>query len=441
MTGLRPVLSLGALVLFGLAFIGPTAPYTFFGIGATQSRGHFATVYVVALIAVSFTAASYAKMSAAFPQAGSTYLYASKAIHPLAGYVAGWTMILDYLLLPMLCVIIVGATSHKLWPAVPYGAWVIIAASGITAVNLRGIEMTSRVTILFGAVLGISILWFIAAASWALTHGVGRGTLLSLEPFYSPPDFSWQLVMAATPIAVLSFLGFDGISTLAEDAREPQKNIGRATLLVCVIAGGLFILQTYAGQLLWPDYSTFASEETAFSEIGRKVGGPALGYAIVLLVVAQAWMSGITSQASASRLLYAMARDGRLPRLLFGYLHPRRRTPTYSMLLMGFIAMTGAMLLDLDRAAELVSFGACAGFMAVNCSVIGEYFMRRRARRARDVWPFLISPAIGFCVCLWIWLSISQLALALGVLWSLAGLIYLAVTAWYAGAAPRQTSS
>ncbi|MGH6609487.1 MAG: APC family permease, partial [Burkholderiaceae bacterium] len=294
---------------------------------------------------------------------------------------------------------------------------------------------------IFGAVLGISIVWFFAAAAWALTHDVGSGTLLSLEPFYSPPDFSRKLVMAATPIAVLSFLGFDGISTLAEDAREPQKNIGRATLLACFIVGGLFILQTYAGQLLWPGYSTFASEETAFSEIGRKIGGPVLGYVIVLLVVAQAWMSGITSQASASRLLYAMARDGRLPRLLFGYLHPQRRTPTYSMLLMGFIAMTGAMLLDLGRAAELVSFGACAGFMAVNCSVIGEYFVRRRARRAGDLWPFLVSPAIGFCVCSWIWLSISPLALSLGVLWSLAGLVYLGVTARYAGAAARQRSS
>ncbi|MGH8237512.1 MAG: APC family permease, partial [Steroidobacteraceae bacterium] len=291
-TGLKPVLSLTALVLFGLAFIGPTAPYTFFGIGAAQSRGHFATVYLVALVAVSFTAASYARMAAAFPHAGSTYTYTAKAIHPLAGYIAGWAMILDYLLLPMVCVIIAATTSHELWPAVPYGAWVVIAASGVTAVNLRGIEVTSRATLLFSAVLAVSILWFLGAAFRALTRGAGSGTLLSLQPFYSPPDFSWSLIMAATPIAVLSFLGFDGISTLAEDAREPQKNIGRATLLACVIVGALFILQTYAGQLLWPDYTSFVSQATAFSEIGRKVGGPALGQVIVLLVVAQAWMSG-----------------------------------------------------------------------------------------------------------------------------------------------------
>lgn len=358
--GLKPVLSLRALVLFGLAFVGPTAPYTFFGVGAVKSQGHFAMVYLIAMIAVSFTAASYGKMATAFPEAGSTYAYASRAIHPVAGYFAGWVMILDYILMPMLCVIIIGATSHKLVPAIPYTAWVIVASLLITSINLRGIEMTSRATTIFNVVLSISVLWFLVAAVWALTHGVGRGTLVSLEPFYSP-TFSLQAVMGATPVAVLSFLGFDGISTLAEDAKEPKKNIPRATILVCLIAGLLFILQTYLGQLIWPDYTTFSNVETAFSDIGRKIGGPGLAYLIVLLVVAQAWVSGIASQASASRLLFGMARDGKLPHAVFGYLHPRLRTPTYSMILMGGIAMVAGLLLDLDKAAELVNFGACAG--------------------------------------------------------------------------------
>ncbi len=426
-TGLRPVLSLWALVLFGLAFVGPTAPYTFFGVGAVQSHGHFAMVYLVAMIAVSFTAASYGKMAAAFPEAGSTYAYASKAIHPVAGYLAGWVMILDYLLMPMLCVIIAGATSHKLVPAIPYSAFVILTSLAITAINLRGIEMTSRATTIFNVVLSVSVIWFLAAAVWALTHGVGRGTLLSLEPFYSAQGFSWKTVMAATPVAVLSFLGFDGISTLAEDAKEPEKNIARATILVCFIAGLLFILQTYLGQLIWPDYQTFSTVETAFSDIGRKIGGAGLAYLIALLVVAQAWASGIASQASASRLLFGMARDAMLPRAVFGYLHPKSRTPIYSVVLMGAIAMVAGLLLDLNKAAELVNFGACAGFMVVNLSVIGHYFVRRGERRGVRAWRYFASPVIGFLVCLWIWLSVSPLAMKVGAIWSLAGVAYLVV--------------
>jgi putrescine importer len=421
----KPVLSLRALILFGLAFVGPTAPYTFFGVGAVQSRGHFALVYLIALIAVSFTAASYGKMSGAYPEAGSTYAYASKAIHPIAGYLSGWVMILDYILMPMLCVIVVGATSHKLLPAIPYSAWVIFTALVVTGINLRGIEMTSRAATIFNIVLAFSVLWFLGAAVWALTHGVGRGTLFSLEPFYSPQSFSLKLVMAATPVAVLSFLGFDGISTLAEDAKDPRKDIGRATILVCFIAGGLFILQTYLGQLIWPDYSTFNPVETAFSDIGRRIGGPALAYLIALLVIAQAWASALTSQASASRLLFAMSRDGRLPHPIFGYMHPKLRTPTHSMLLMGGIALVAGLFLDLDKAAELVNFGACAGFMAVNLSVIGCYFVQRRERNLAGFWKYLASPLIGFLVCFWIWLSVSPLALRVGVLWSFIGVLYL----------------
>ena len=421
--GFKPVLSLSALVLFGLAFVGPTAPYTFFGVGAVQSRGHFALVYLIAMVAISFTAVSYGKMAGAFPEAGSTYAYASKAIHPVVGYLAGWVMILDYLLMPMLCVIIVGVTSNKLVPSIPYSVWVVVTGVAITGINLAGIEMTSRATLIFNAVLAVSVLWFLGAAVWALTHGVGRGTLVSIAPFYWANSFSLKAVMAATPVAVLSFLGFDGISTLAEDSKDPQKNIARATLLVCFIAGAVFILQTYLGQLIWPDYTKFSPIETAFSDIGRKIGGPALAYLIALLVIGQAWASGITSQASASRLLYGMARDGKLPRFVFGHLNPRSRTPTYSILLMGAIAMIAGLVLDLDKAAELVNFGACAGFMVVNLSVIGHYFVRRR----EGWWGSLVSPGIGFCVCLWIWLSVSPLAMKVGALWTLAGFAYLVI--------------
>ena len=423
----RPVLSLWALVLFGLAFVGPTAPYTFFGVGSVKSHGHFALVYLIAMFAVSFTAVSYGRMAAAFPEAGSTYAYASRALHPAAGYLAGWVMILDYILMPMLCVIIAAVTSNKLLPAVPYFVWVLVTAAVITGINLCGIEMTSRATIVFNAVLSVSIVWFVAAAVRALLTGTGEGTLVSLKPFYNAPTFSLADIMSATPIAVLSFLGFDGISTLAEDAKDPQKNVARATVLVCFVAGAVFILQTYLGQLIWPDYTRFTPIETAFSDIGRLIGGTGLFYLIAFLVVAQAWASGITSQASASRLLFGMARDGRLPRLIFAYVHPVLRTPIYSVLLMGTIAAVGAILLDLDQAAEVVNFGACLGFMAVNLSVLGHYYLRRRERGASRVWSNLICPIAGFVICFYIWLSISPLAMRLGALWTVAGILYLAV--------------
>lgn len=425
--GFKPVLSVWALVLFGLAFVGPTAPYTFFGVGSVKSHGHFALVYLIAMLAVSFTAVSYGRMAAAFPEAGSTYAYASRAIHPVAGYLAGWVMILDYLLMPMLCVIIAAVTSNKLVPAVSYTVWVLITAAVITGINLCGIEMTSRATIVFNGVLSISIVWFVGAAVYALWHGTGQGTLFSLKPFYDPSTFSLAAIMSATPIAVLSFLGFDGISTLAEDAKDPQKSVARATVIVCFVAGAIFVLQTYLGQLIWPNYGTFNPIETAFSDIGRLIGGPGLFFLIAFLVIAQAWASGITSQASASRLLFGMARDGRLPHRLFGYVHPKLRTPIYSVLLMGGIAGAGALLLDLDKSAELVNFGACLGFMAVNVSVLGHYFVRLRQRSGAGLWTNLACPVLGLAICFYIWLSVSPLAMRVGVVWTAVGIAYLAV--------------
>jgi amino acid transporter len=178
--------------------------------------------------------------------------------------------------------------------------------------------------------------------------------------------------------------------------------------------------------LIWPDYKQFSPIETAFSDIGRLIGGPGLFFLIAFLVVAQAWASGITSQASASRLLFGMARDGRLPRRLFAYVHPVLRTPIYSVLLMGGIACIGGLLLDLDQGAELVNFGACLGFMAVNLSVLGHYFVRLGKRGGAQVWANLVCPALGFAICFYIWLSISSLAMRVGALWTVAGVAYLA---------------
>jgi putrescine importer len=320
--GFKRVLSLWDLVLFGLAFVGPTAPYSMFGIATVKSQGHLPLVYLIAMLAMSLTAISYGRMAAAFPEAGSTYAYASKALHPNLGYFAGWVMILDYILIPLLSVIYVGLTANKLVPQIPYFIWAVVAAVSITLVNLRGIKVTVRANTFLNAIMVGSLIWFVIMAVRALTAGVGAGTLLSSRPFYDPSHFSFAAVMGATSLAALSFLGFDGISTLSEDARNPQKDIWKATVLVCFIAGGLFILQSYLGQLVWPDFRTFVPVETAFMDIGKRIGGEALLYGISFVLLVGGIASAITGQASASRLLYGMGRDRLLPQRIFGYIHP-----------------------------------------------------------------------------------------------------------------------
>lgn len=419
--GFRRVLSFRDLVIFGIAFLGPTAPYSMFGIASVKSQGHLPLVYLIAMVAMSFTALSYSRMAAAYPEAGSTYAYTSKSLHPAAGFLAGWAMTLDYILIPMLSVIFIGLTANKLWPEMPYAVWAVITAALITVINLRGILLASRTNYLMNAIMIASLVWFILFAVRALWNGVGQGQLLSVQPFFNPQTFSFPAVMSATSLAVLSFIGFDGVTTLAEDAKNPKRDIGRATVWVCFVAGGLFIFQSYLAQMVWPDYTTFAPVETAFMDVGRLVGGAALFYFISFVLVVAGLACAITGQASASRLLCGMGRDRLLPYRLFGYVHPRLGTPVYSVALMGVLHLAGALLLQYTEAAELVNFGAFIGFMAVNLCVIQHYWWKRQTRRLAD----LLLPALGFAVCLYIWLHLSRWALALGGLWMALGFLYL----------------
>ena len=421
----KRILSLWDLVLFGIAFVSPTAPYALFGIVAEKSHGHVPLVYVIAMIAMSFTAISYGRMARAYPEPGSTYTFATKALHPNIGYFAGWGMILDYILIPLLSIIYVSLTANKLVPEIPYLVWVGGTTLAITAINLKGIEMTARANLVLNLIMVASLIWFVSMAVISLMRGIGMGTLISMKPFYRVEDFSMTPIMAATSIAVLSFLGFDGITTLAEDAQNGSRDIARATVLVCFICGGLFVLQTYLAQLVWPDFRGFKQIETAFLDVSARVGGQVLFHFVSLAMVVAGLASSITGQASASRLLCGMGRDRLLPQRIFGYIHPKFGTPVYSIILMGAVHLLGAAFLKFGEAAEVINFGAFVGFMAVNLCVIRHYYIRLNQRAGTAFLLNLLFPALGLCICFLIWLNLSRFSLILGTAWMFLGLLYL----------------
>ncbi len=418
------MLSLWDLVLFGLAFVGPTAPYSMFGLATVKSQGHLPLVYLLAMVVMSLTAISYGRMAAVYPEAGSTYAYASKGLHPYLGFLAGWGMILDYVLIPLLSVIYVALTASKLVPQVPYWLWAVATAVGITLINLRGIRVTARANLVLNAIMIGSLAWFVLVALRALLGGAGEGVLFSSKPFYSPEHFAWKPILGATSLAALSYLGFDGISTLSEDAKNPGRDVWRATLLVCFLAGGLFVLQSYLGQMVWPDYTTFHPVETAFMDLSKRIGGSALYLCISFVLVVGGLASAITGQASASRLLVGMGRDALLPRRSFAFVHPRLGTPVYSVVLMGAIHLAGALVLRYAEVAELVNFGALLGFMLVNLAVVRQFFFRLQQRA---IGLNLAIPLAGFAVCFCLWVNLSGFALKLGAGWLMLGLIYLLV--------------
>jgi putrescine importer len=425
-TQLKRILDLRLLVLFGLTFVGPTAPFPMFGIVSSMSRGHMALAYLLAMVCMSLTAYSYGKMARVFPTAGSAYTYAQQTLHPLAGFLTGWVMLLDYVLIPLMSVIYLSLTAQRFFSGVPQAFWLILFSAAITVMNLFGLKVANRANFAMTAIMLGVLVWFLAMAVRALHAGVGEGVLLSTRPFYNPATFSFSHVMSATSVAAYSYLGFDGISTLAEDARDPKRDIGRATILVCLSCGVLFILQAYLGQLAWPDFNSYPNVETAFLDVSQRVGGANLMLFVSVALVVAGVASAVTGQASASRLLYGMGRDRLLPDF-FAYVHPKYYTPTYGVLCMGAATLICGFLLSFQLAAEAINFGALLGFMCVNLSVISRFYFRDRQRTGRHLFGNLILPGLGFAVCLLIFVNLSRTATVIGCVWVATGLIYIAL--------------
>jgi amino acid transporter len=423
----RRVLSRSDLIIYGITILTPTAAYPVFGILQQISHGPAALSYLVAVVAMLLTAFSYGRMAAAFPSAGSTYTYARQSIHPYVGFVAGWAMILDYVLVPLLSAVYVSLTAVRLVPEVPYAVWAFLFAGGITAVNLFGIQVTARASRLMIIVMSASAALFVILAARTVIDSLGLAGLVQPRALLNSDTLAVGPLMTAAAVATLSYLGFDAVSTLAEDTRDPGKDIKFATVFVCLIQALFCFLISYLAALVWSPDRPFPNVETAILDISRIIGGAGmLGFTTFVLLVA-AVASSITCQAGASRLLFGMGRDGILPRSVFGYLDPKRATPTRSIVVMGAISFVGALLISFQLVVELVNFGAFLGFVLVNLSVIGHYYVRLGERSGVAWLRNLLFPLAGAAVCVYIWMNLGAGAKLLGSVWTAVGVAYLAV--------------
>ncbi|MGH9583031.1 MAG: APC family permease [Bryobacteraceae bacterium] len=426
---LQRALTLWDLVIYGIVLIQPTAPMPLFGVVSQEARGHVVTTILIAMVAMLFTAISYGRMARAYPSAGSAFTYVGREFHPFFGYITGWSMAMDYLLNPILCTIWCSEAARNIAPEVPYAAWVFFIAMLFTGLNLRGIRANARTNTLLAGGMGVVIVIFLAAAAryiFSQTHGPGFFTL----PFYNPRTFSPPLVFTGVSIAVLTYIGFDGISTLSEEVRNPRRNIIRATVLVCLITGVLASVEVYAAQLIWPSHRPFPEIDTAFSFVaGQAVASPGAPAAALrsvwlfqlvnlTLLVASAG-SGSSAQLAAARLLYGMGRSNALPKKFFGAIEPKNKIPRNNVILVGALALAGAFALTYQLSAELLNFGAFIAFIGVNLAAINRYFVRGKKTISN-----LAPPLAGALICFYIWLNLRTPAKIAGGAWLCLGILY-----------------
>jgi len=379
-------------------------------------------------------------MSSAFPSAGSTYTYARRALNPHIGFLAGWAMILDYFLIPLLSVIYAALTANRLVPQIPYAAWAILFTVAITATNIRGIRVTTRAgNVMMVLMTACAILFVITGARWMLAKG-GVGTIFDMHALYDPGTFQVRPLMLGAAIASLSYIGFDAISTLAEDTVDPERDISIATVLVCVLQTVFCFVIVYIAALVWPDWRTYPESETVILDIGRIAGGTwMLGFITFILLVA-GLASALTGQAGASRLLLGMGRDGVISRRIFAHVDPRYSTPTRSVYLMGAFSLAGSLVLRFQLAVELLNFGAFVGFILVNLSVIRHFYIRGNQRTGARLFTNLLFPLAGALICIYVWLSLSPKAQAAGFAWLAIGAVYLGFLTRGFRIAPRELS-
>ncbi|MBV8369871.1 MAG: APC family permease [Candidatus Eremiobacteraeota bacterium] len=392
-----------------------------FGVIDKEARGHVVTAILIALVAMAFTAVSYGRMARAYPQGGSAFTYVGRELHAGAGYFVGWAMVLDYVVNPLICTIWSSKAVENFFPALPYPLLVIAFALLFTGLNLRGVETSALINALLAAGLGVVIVAFgIAAVHYVLQLHLAGAALT--KPFYDPATWSTRAVFSGTAIAVLTYIGFDGISTLTDEAHEPQRTIPRAIVATCLITGVLAALEVYLAQLAWPAGKPFPDVDTAYVHVSGQVGGALLfGVVNVSLLVATIG-SGMASHLGAARLLFAMGRDGALPRKLFGALDPNSRIPANNVLIIGAIVLAGGLAFSYELGAELLNFGALIAFMGVNLAAAVNAW--REGRWAN--WYAIVLALLGLIVCFVIWTYLGTTAKAVGSVWALLGIaLYL----------------
>lgn len=421
-THLRRSLSLPQLIVMGIIFVQPTAPMPPYGAIHVAGRGHVVTTILIAMLAMLCTAISYGRMARVFPAAGSAYTYVGKTVHPVAGYLTGWSMLLDYVVNPLICTIWCAGAARDLFPGTPVWAAVLFFAALFTALNLRGIQSTARTNLMLTCAMGVVIVWMVAASLRYVLGQPGLDAGALLRPFYNAETFSLASVSTGTSVAVLTYIGFDGISTLSEEVENPRRNILLGIVATCLIIGTLSAVEAYVAQLVWPPVEPFPNNDTAYVHIARRAGGQALFVVITWTLVVATIGSGSGAQLAGARLLYGMGRDNTIPRGFFGKLHSRTLVPAGNVLLIGVICALGGLVMSYQLGAELLNFGALIGFMGVNLSSLLHYWVRNGERH----WSHLVTPLAGLLICFYLWTSLSRPAQMAGWTWLLAGAAFAA---------------
>lgn len=424
---LKRELSFRDLVFYGLAYTAPVAPLTMAGFVWTVSGGLPVLAYLLGALCVYFTANSYAVMTSAMPSAGSVYGFASKTMGPFAGFIAGWMILLDYLLVPAFTYALCAVGIETLVPHGDRATWIVLTVAITFAVNWFGISVTSRVSLVSVVLQVLLVVGMVGFFLFALYGGAGSGAL-TLAPVFDAAKFNGSSVLAATSICVMAYLGFDAVSTLAEEVKDKDTRVvSRAIMTILALTSSLFVITGWVLGSLMQGFA-FHDPAAVIYELVTALSGSKAAIALAwFLTLVVGVPNVLPMQAGVSRVLFAMGRDGTLPKVL-AKVHKRHGNPYVAMIASTGVSLAIALLMRdrIDELAIFISVGALSGFMFVHLSVL-MHFGRRPGRRW---WTQVAAPLLGIASVLTILTHLSGTALTVGGGWLFAGLAYWTYSVW-----------
>jgi putrescine importer len=441
---LKRGLNLLQLTAYGLNYMVPLGPVIIFGVMLVTSGGTVALPYLIAGVLCFFTALSYGVMVQKYPLAGSLFNYVSRGWNPHVGFIAGWILILDYIMIPSLVALFLTIQTDAYNTGIPYTVWLFIFVGVMGAVNLLGVDIMARLGL--GLLIIGEFVMFVGFGMWiwgAHHHHLPIFTTMPLQ-------FSGvSALMTTASIAVLLYLGYDAVTTLAEESENPQRDIPRAVYLSVIISGITLFITGYLGMLLTPDWAKLTTGPDSstwinlfLQEMGKRANDTwfPVFYNVGIYISFSVFV--IVATSAGSRLLYAMGRDNLLPRFIFGKVNKRFQTPHWGIITIIIVELLIGSFGNITRISTLVNYGALGGFAALNFSCIWLAYVRGDAVNGYRLGnkPFdspsgrpntmighlrwLVFPLIGFGVTVWVWTSMDKWTLVFGSSWMAIGIIY-----------------
>jgi putrescine importer len=423
-THFKRVLGLPALVAFGLAYMVPLTVWTTYGVVATSTGGHLPAAYTVTTVAMLFVAYSYGRMVVLQPVSGSAYAYAARAFGRNLGFMVGWALLLDYIFLPMINYLVIGLYMEDYFPSIGQPVWIVVTVLLVTGLNILGIRLLAGMNFVL---VGAQFVFIAVFSVLAIGEITGDVEVKSFTAPFVESGMDGGAIFAGAAILALSFLGFDAVSTLSEETSDPRRVIPKAILLCALVGGLVYIFQSYLAQLAFPDIASFEDhQDVASADVMKAIGGDFLNSFFTAAYVAGAFACAMASQASVSRILFAMSRDGSLPKPLFARLHAKYRTPVAANLVVGAFGLT-ALFISLATVSSMISFGALAAFSFVCLAVVKSYIFDRGQRTPADLFKYGLLPLIGMAFTLYLWTQLSALTFKIGLGWLAAGFVALLI--------------